>query len=307
MDTFVFSTFVRRYYLYTFIVSDVHLELAQRFPEQQTLRPWQAALVERLQQPITPADRTVNWYHEATGATGKSWLARHLALRHNAVHVQMMKRDDMLHVLGRRIKMTTKIVVFDITKTRAVENPLLIYEVLEMLKDGQISSGKYDSCVMPVMPMHVVVFSNSAPRIEMMSEDRWNIVEIDAHSPSGVRLDSLPQDSLLQERIRRALDAADLGAGLDSESEYDSSDTNSDIEEEFAIIDDEPYAAMVRAILRRDTDDDDMQQLLDAEEDNDEEYSPAEFQPEIPVAITPSRRTRVHRTAPGTMDGFSGP
>ena len=39
----------------------------------------------------------------------------------------------------------------------------------------------------------------------MMSEDRWNIVEIDAHSPSGVRLDSLPQDSLLQERIRRAL------------------------------------------------------------------------------------------------------
>ena len=203
----------------------------------------------------------------------------------------MMKRDDMLHVLGRRIKMTTKIVVFDITRTRAVENPLLIYEVLEMLKDGQISSGKYDSCVMPVMPMHVVVFSNSAPRIEMMSEDRWNIVEIDAHSPSGVRLDSLPQDSLLQERIRRALDAADLGAGLDSESEYDSSDTNSDIEEEFAIIDDEPYAAMVRAILRRDTDDDDMQQLLDAEEDNDEEYSPAEFQPEIPVAITPSRRT----------------
>ncbi len=90
MDTFVFSTFVRRYYLYTFIVSDMHLELAQRFPEQQTLRPWQAALVERLQQPITPADRTVNWYHEATGATGKSWLARHLALRHNAVHVQMM-------------------------------------------------------------------------------------------------------------------------------------------------------------------------------------------------------------------------
>ena len=291
--------------------ADMHLELAQRFPELPTLRPWQADLVERLQEPITPADRKVNWYHEATGATGKSWLARHLALHHNAVHVQMMKRDDMLHVLARRIKMTTKIVVFDITRTTAVENPLLIYEVLEMLKDGQISSGKYESCVIPVMPMHVVVFSNSAPRVEMMSEDRWNIVEINAHNSSGVLPDSLPLNSPLQERIMRAVD---LGAGLDSESEYDSSDTDSDsdIEEEF--FDDEPYVEMVRAILRRE-DDDDMQQLLDAEEDGD--YSPAEFetpaanspsrrtrvQPETPAAM-PSRRTRVHRTTP---DGFSSP
>jgi hypothetical protein len=39
---------------------------------------------------------------------------------------------------------------------------------LEGLKDGQISSGKYESCVIPVMSMHVVEFSNSAPRVEMM-------------------------------------------------------------------------------------------------------------------------------------------
>ena len=59
--------------------------------------------------------------------------------------------------------MTTKIVVFDITRTRAVENPLLIYEVLEMLKDGQISSGKYDSCVMPVSPCTLLCFRTRRP------------------------------------------------------------------------------------------------------------------------------------------------
>ena len=76
----------------------------------------------------------VNWFWEPTGATGKSWLARHLALHHNAVHVQMMKRDDMLHVLANRIKTTSKIIVFDITRTTVVDNPLMIYEILEMIK-----------------------------------------------------------------------------------------------------------------------------------------------------------------------------
>ena len=63
---------------------------------------------------------------------------------------------------------------------------------------------------------------------------------------------------------------------------------------------------MVRAILRRE-DDDDLQQLLDAEEDNDEDYSPAGFQPETPAANTPSIRTRDHRTTPDIVDGFSSP
>ena len=58
----------------------------------------------------------------------------------------MMKRDDMLHVLARRIKMTTKIVLFDITRTTAVENPLLIYEVLEMLKAERFGLVLLDSC-----------------------------------------------------------------------------------------------------------------------------------------------------------------
>ena len=95
--------------------ADMHFELAQRFPHEPTLHPWQVELVGKLQEEITPADRAVNRYYKAKGATGKSWLARHLALHHNAVHVQMIKRDDMLHVLAHRIKPTTKIVVFDIT------------------------------------------------------------------------------------------------------------------------------------------------------------------------------------------------
>ena len=102
----------------------------------------------------------------------------------------MMKRDDLLHVLAHRITEQTKIVVFDITRTVAVENPLMIYEVLEMLKDGQISSGKYESTVRTIQPVHVLVFSNSAPRVEAMSLDRWDIVEIGASDAGAETIDA---------------------------------------------------------------------------------------------------------------------
>ena len=93
----------------------MHVELVRRFPYEPVLRPWQAELVERLQEELTPANRAVNWYWEATGNTGKSWLAKYLKNYHAAVHMQMMKRDDMLHVLAHKITTITKIVVFSIS------------------------------------------------------------------------------------------------------------------------------------------------------------------------------------------------
>ena len=156
---------------------DMHLELAGG-GQAVTLRDWQEALMQKLT--LEPSDRKVMWYHEAVGNTGKSFFARHLSRHHGAVQVGMMKRDDLLHVLAHRITEQTKVVVFDITRTVAVDNPFMLYEVLEMLKDGQISSGKYESTVRTIHPVHVLVFSNAAPRVEAMSMDRWDIVEIGA-------------------------------------------------------------------------------------------------------------------------------
>lgn len=54
----------------------------------------------------------------------------------------------------RWITEQTEVVVFDITRTVAVDNPLMVHLVLEMLKDGWISSGKYESTVRTIQPIH---------------------------------------------------------------------------------------------------------------------------------------------------------
>ena len=59
--------------------------------------------------------------------------------------------------------MTTKIVVFDIAKTRAVENPLLIYEVLEMLKDGQITAASTTPALCLSCPSALLCFELGSP------------------------------------------------------------------------------------------------------------------------------------------------
>lgn len=52
------------------------------------------------------------------------------------------------------------------------------YGVLEELKNGMIYSGKYEGGLCVFRSPHVIVFSNSKPDKNIMSKDRWNIVNI---------------------------------------------------------------------------------------------------------------------------------
>jgi len=137
-----------------------------------TLRPWQQSLLALCTS--SPRSRVVQWWYETTGNVGKSFMARHLALHHEFVVVQMMKKADMIHLLSKSIT-TTRGVVFDLTRSSEEGAVKVIYEVAEMLADGYICSGKYDSTALRFMPLHIVCFANYAPDLNAMSRDRWDI------------------------------------------------------------------------------------------------------------------------------------
>ncbi len=135
---------------------------------------WQKKVIEIVTG--IPDDRTVNWFWERKGGVGKSKLTKYLVLRFNALIVDG-KKGDVFHQIAKRREedINIDIVIVDIPRS-AFNN--LSYQALECIKNGLISSGKYERGQYAFKSPHVVVLANSPPDEDMLSADRWNIIEI---------------------------------------------------------------------------------------------------------------------------------
>lgn len=165
--------------------SDMHMELAEQ-TSVVNLRDWQKELVDATH--AEPHARAVMWWWEPVGNAGKTFLARHLMFHHDAVLVQMMKKEDMLHVLSKSITAKTRIVIFDLVRTTVDDGYDVVYEVMEMLKDRLLCSGKYNSTSMHLKPLHVIAFSNIEPDTTKMSADRWIVNKIPTSADEPIDL-----------------------------------------------------------------------------------------------------------------------
>eukprot|EP00965_Chrysotila_dentata_P129665 4286827-Pleurochrysis_carterae.AAC.1 len=58
--------------------------------------------------------------------------------------------------------------------------------LMEALKDGYVFSAKYESCMLRLKPLHLVVLCNRLPDQEALSEDRYSYQE----TYTGMSLDA---------------------------------------------------------------------------------------------------------------------
>ena len=136
------------------------------------LRAWQEDCLAIVTSP--PSDRKVNWFWENVGNVGKSYMARYLALHHNALILGAMKKLDLLHAITKTISGKT-VVVFDLTRSTEEGAVKVVYEVIEQLLNKVIFSGKYDSQTVWIQDLHIIVFANFEPDRTAMSADRWSV------------------------------------------------------------------------------------------------------------------------------------
>lgn len=160
---------------YETVKNTLSLEQIKQEMASITLRGWQNGIKNLVNE--EPDSRSIHWFWENQGNVGKSFMARYLSVTVDALIVQSMKKADMVYLLSKYIR-NTSVVVFDLCRSSEQGAVTVVYEVVEMLKNGYLTSGKYDSSSLTFKPPHVLCFANFEPDRNALSTDRWKIVHL---------------------------------------------------------------------------------------------------------------------------------
>lgn len=131
---------------------------------------WQLTLLEVIKQ--KPTKRIIYWLYEDIGGYGKSEFTKYCVIKHDAI-ILNGKSTDMAHALSKH--KNKKLIIIDVP--RSVQD-YINYGMIEQIKNELVFSGKYDSTQLVFNVPHVIVFSNTTPDLNMMSLDRWRIINL---------------------------------------------------------------------------------------------------------------------------------
>lgn len=132
----------------------------------ENLYPWQKFVLKKLE---TQPREQILWITDTVGLKGKTELAKYLRFNLGAFYTTGGLFKDVNYEYDFQ-----KIIVFDFT--RHFNKEMVNYGLMEQFKNGIIKSSKYESCEKTAFNIKVIVFSNSAPDYNQMSDGR--IVEI---------------------------------------------------------------------------------------------------------------------------------
>jgi len=160
--TKAYAMYPRFVHAYTRAVEESRVEREEFIPRDG----WQSELFDKLE--TVPDPRTITWYYDRVGNKGKSYFARNY--KGSNYYVTGGKAADIFY--GYEYQ---SVIFFDLAR---MKQDIVQYDVMEAFKNGQFYSTKYESKLVRFNIPHVVVFANFHPNLEMLSADRWSIIEI---------------------------------------------------------------------------------------------------------------------------------
>lgn len=141
-------------------------------------RPWQQDVLDILES--EPDNRTINWFYEPNGNKGKSFLCKYIACKYDVI-ICDGKKDNVFNQVNDMLKKQNfKTVILDIPRCNMEQH--ISYNSIEAIKNGMLYSGKYQGGQCIFNNVHIIIFSNSEPDVNKLSNDRWNIINIDDYN-----------------------------------------------------------------------------------------------------------------------------
>ena len=123
------------------------------------------------------SDYTIIWMVDEKGTSGKSTFCKVMEQEHDDVVVlrDIGSSRDVAHLLSRYNGLDIKVLVDISRSTQLYDN---VYATLEDIRNGSMTSFKYNGSEVDVVVTSMIVFSNSQPDVTKFSADRLVIGEI---------------------------------------------------------------------------------------------------------------------------------
>jgi len=148
----------------------------------EKLRPWQQSVVELIDLEFaTHNDRIINWICDTDGCSGKTQFCKWMFTKYEQTMIITGGAYKDIACVLNGCEEDSKfdlnddtVILFNIPRD-ADDQGMISYKALESLKDGLITSTKYESKTKVFNSPVVWVFSNNDPEIEKLTHDRWQL------------------------------------------------------------------------------------------------------------------------------------
>jgi len=211
------------------------MEMPESDLSLEILYPWQKKIWDIVNKPLFKQNRIINWVYEEVGNTGKTSFAQWASREHVdkcTVFNSIGRVADFAQNVKNYVDAGWRGNTMFFNLARKYSDKEAIYEVLEMVSDGHITSTKYAGRNLFLNRMHIVVFANFHPKTECLSADRWRIWRI---SPDGRDLGpvTLSRSQRVYEKVAPLLDEEE------ENDDYIEYDEQAEIDEYLASLEDE--------------------------------------------------------------------
>ena len=154
-----------------------------KIQSEDDMYSWQRTLYTYTKTP--PDDRTVTWIADPKGSNGKNQLIKYCCCndKHKYIWIPCSgKLNDIMNVLCAEITKGWRgdTIFINLARSATAHSEMKqVYSLLENIKDGMISTTKYNGFRLNESPLfHVIILSNTFPSYNTLTTDRWKVFTI---------------------------------------------------------------------------------------------------------------------------------